>query len=223
MKRLVQVLFAITAVAVSVVAGGATHAATNDSTTTTTPTSSSTSVADSGSSTSSTSTTSTVVPTPTAAEVASQYPTRALRFPPYSRLNPPQLPNKSGSGRRVIYKNSLQWVWVIDSQNNVVRSMPVSGRRGVPVPGEYKVNSQSLRSYSLDFDGVWFNNMTRFALGPAGGNIGFHAIPTKDGKFLQTEDQLGTFQGSGCLRMSAEDAKFIFNFAKPGTKVVVLP
>ena len=176
-----------------------------------------------GASTSTSTTTSTVVPVPTAAEVASQYPNRSLRFPPYSRLNPPDLPSKSGSGRRVVYKNSLQWVWVVDAQNNVVRVLPVSGRRGVPNPGEYKVNSQSLRSYSLDFEGVWFNNMTRFALGPAGGNIGFHEIPTKNGKPLQTEDQLGTFQGSGCLRLSIEDAKFIFKFAKSGTKVVVIP
>ena len=176
-----------------------------------------------GASTSTSTTTSTVVPAPTAAETASQYPNRSLRFPPYSRLNPPDLPSKSGSGRRVVYKNSLQWVWVVDAQNNVVRVLPVSGRRGVPNPGEYKVNSQSLRSYSLDFEGVWFNNMTRFALGPAGGNIGFHEIPTKNGKPLQTEDQLGTFQGSGCLRLSIEDAKFIFKFAKSSTKVVVIP
>jgi lipoprotein-anchoring transpeptidase ErfK/SrfK len=174
-------------------------------------------------STSTSTTTSTVLPIPTAAETASQYPNRSLRFPPYSRLNPPDLPSKSGSGRRVVYKNSLQWVWVVDAQNNVVRTVPVSGRRGVPNPGEYKVNSQSLRSYSLDFEGVWFNNMTRFALGPAGGNIGFHEIPTKDGKVMQTEDQLGTFQGSGCIRMSPIDAKFIFKFAKSGTKVVVIP
>lgn len=220
MTRLSRIFFAIFCVAVSLVSGTVAIAATNDSTTTTTPQSSVTTVADLNSSTS---TTSTIVPAPTAAEVASQYPTRALRFPPYSRLNPPQLPNKSGSGRRVIYKNSLQWVWVVDAQNNVVRSMPVSGRRGVPTPGDYRVNSQSLRSYSLDFEGVWFNNMTRFALGPAGGNIGFHAIPTKEGKVLQTEDQLGTFQGSGCIRMSQDDAKYIYNFAKPGTKVVVLP
>jgi lipoprotein-anchoring transpeptidase ErfK/SrfK len=166
-------------------------------------------------STSTSTTTSTVVPAPTAAETASQYPNRALRFPPYTRLNPPLLPAKSGSGRRV--------VWVVDDRNNVLRVMPVSGRRGVPNPGEYKVNSQSLRSYSLDFEGVWFNNMTRFALGPAGGNIGFHEIPTKNGKPLQTEELLGTFQGSGCLRMSIDDAKFIFKFAKAGTKVVVVP
>ena len=195
--------------------------ASNDSTTTTTPSSNTTAGGEKSTSTSST--TSTVVPAPTAAQMASLYPDRSVRFPPYTRLNPPQLPNKSGFGRRVIYKHRLQWVWVVNAQNYVVRVMPVSGRRGVPTPGEYKVNSQSLRSYSLDYEGVWFNNMTRFALGPAGGNIGFHAIPTKNGKVLQTEEQLGSFQGSGCIRMSPEDAKFIFDFAKPGTKVVVLP
>jgi len=173
--------------------------------------------------TSTTTSTSTVVPAPTAIETSLLYPARSLRFPAYTRLNPPMLPDGSGSGRRIVYKNELQWVWVIDGKNKVVKTMPVSGRRGVPKPGEYQVNSQSLRSFSLDFEGVWFINMTRFALGPAGGNIGFHEIPVKNGKPLQTEEQLGSFLGSGCLRMSAADAKFIFNFGKPGTKVVVVP
>ena len=218
MHKLNKTSFAILAACSSLLLSVHAQAAANDSTTTTTS-----SINTNTGGSASTSTTSTVVPAPTAAQTASQYPTRALRFPPYTRLNPPQLPNKSGSGRRVIYKIDLQWVWVVDNQNNVVRVMPVSGRRAVPTPGEYKVNSQSLRSYSLDFEGVWFNNMTRFALGPAGGNIGFHDIPKKNGKVMQTEDQLGTFQGSGCIRMSPADAKFIFDFAKPGTKVVVLP
>ena len=175
------------------------------------------------SSSSTTSTTSTIVPTPTAAETSLLYPARALRFPEYTRLNPPLLPANSGVGRRVVYQNKLQWVWVVDANNKVREAMPVSGRRGVPKPGEYQVTSQSLRSYSLDFEGVWFINMTRFAFGPAGGNIGFHEIPVKDGKKLQTEDQLGSFQGSGCLRMAPDDAKLIFKFATRGTKVVVLP
>ena len=171
----------------------------------------------------STTTTSTILPTPTAAETSLLYPARALRFPEYTRLNPPLLPANSGVGRRVVYQNKLQWVWVVDANNKVRETMPVSGRRGVPKPGEYRVTSQSLRSYSLDFEGVRFVNMTRFAFGPAGGNIGFHAIPTKDGKVLQTEEQLGTFQGSGCIRMAPDDAKLIFKFATSGTKVVVLP
>ena len=170
-----------------------------------------------------TTTTSTIVPTPTAAEISFLYPARALRFPEYTRFNPPALPDNSGVGRRVVYQNKLQWVWVVDANNKVREAMPVSGRRGVPKPGEYQVTSQSLRSYSLDFEGVWFINMTRFAFGPAGGNIGFHEIPVKNGKMLQTEDQLGSFQGSGCVRMAPDDAKLIFKFATRGTKVVVLP
>ena len=175
------------------------------------------------SSSSTTSTTSTIVPAPTAAETSLLYPARALRFPEYTRLNPPLLPANSGVGRRVVYQNKLQWVWVVDANNKVREAMPVSGRRGVPKPGEYQVTSQSLRSYSLDFEGGWVINMTRFAFGPAGGNIGFHEIPVKDGKKLQTEDQLGSFQGSGCLRMAPDDAKLIFKFATRGTKIVVLP
>ena len=133
----------------------------------------------------------------------------------------PELPRNSGVGRRVVYSNSLQWVWAIDKDETVVRSMPVSGRRGVPAAGTYKVTSQSTWSYSLDFEGVDFRWMTRFAKGPAGGNIGFHEIPRKDGKAMQTEAQLGSFAGAGCIRMSTMDVKFLYQWAKLGTPVVV--
>ena len=133
----------------------------------------------------------------------------------------PELPRNSGVGRRVVYSNSLQWVWAIDEDETVVRSMPVSGRRGVPAAGTYKVTSQSTWSYSLDLVGVDFRWMTRFAKGPAGGNIGFHEIPRKNGKAMQTESQLGSFAGAGCIRMSTMDVKFLYQWAKLGTPVVV--
>lgn len=133
----------------------------------------------------------------------------------------PTLPRNTGTGRRVVYSNALQWVWVIDEEEQVVRSMPVSGKRGVPTPGTYRVTSQSPRSYSLDFEGVTFRWMTRFAKGPGGGNIGFHEIPRKDGRVMQTYAQLGSFAGSGCVRMATQDVKFIYEWAKPGTTVVV--
>ena len=62
----------------------------------------------SSTSTSSTSSTSTVVPAPTAIETSLLYPARALRFPAYTRSNPPAVPKNSGSGRRVVYQNELQ-------------------------------------------------------------------------------------------------------------------
>ena len=38
---------------------------------------------------------------------------------------------------------------------------------------------------------------------------------------MQTYAQLGSFAGSGCVRMATEDVKFIYEWAKPGTTVVV--
>jgi lipoprotein-anchoring transpeptidase ErfK/SrfK len=38
---------------------------------------------------------------------------------------------------------------------------------------------------------------------------------------MQTEAQLGSFAGSGCVRMATADVKFLYQWAKPGTSVVV--
>jgi lipoprotein-anchoring transpeptidase ErfK/SrfK len=51
--------------------------------------------------------------------------------------------------------------------------------------------------------------------------IGFHSIPTKNGKALQTAAQLGTPQSHGCIRQALPDAKTLWDFAPVGTKVVV--
>ncbi|MCX6400154.1 MAG: L,D-transpeptidase, partial [Propionibacteriales bacterium] len=52
--------------------------------------------------------------------------------------------------------------------------------------------------------------------------IGFHSIPTKSGKALQTEKQLGTPQSHGCIRQRMVDAERLWNFAPVGTEVVVV-
>ena len=133
------------------------------------------------------------------------------------------LPVDSGSGRRLVYANSLQRVWVVSASGSVVRTFLVTGVRGVPLPGHYKVFSQSLLSRSMFNRSVSMRFMTRFALGPNGGNIGFHEIPTRNGRPLQSETQLGQFGGAGCLRSATADAKFVYSWARVGTKVVVVP
>lgn len=135
----------------------------------------------------------------------------------------PELPGKSGIGRRIVYANKRQRVWVINSSNEVIRTFLVSGRRGVPTPGSYRVFSQSLSSFSPELAGVTLRFMTRFAIGPHGGNVGFHELPLRYGKPMQTVNQLGTFRGGGCLRSTTADARFIFRWAKVGTPVVVVP
>jgi lipoprotein-anchoring transpeptidase ErfK/SrfK len=133
------------------------------------------------------------------------------------------VPAKSGSGRRIVYANRLQRVWVINSDNEVIRTFLVSGMLGQPGKGAFTVFSKSPVSYSPEFAGVTFRFMTRFAIGRNGGNVGFHEIPTRNGKPMQTVDELGTFKGSGCLRSSTQDARFIYQWATLGTKVVVVP
>ena len=132
-------------------------------------------------------------------------------------------PKNSGSGRRIVYSNRQLRVWVINASGDVIRTFLVSGMRGQPKKGAYFVKNQSVSSFSQELEGVKFRFMTRFAIGRNGGNIGFHEIPTKNGVPLQTEAELGTFLGSGCLRSSTADAKFIYDWAKPGTAVVVVP
>lgn len=135
----------------------------------------------------------------------------------------PQLPRKSGTGRRIVYSNKIQRVWVVSADDVILRTFLVSGRRGVPTQGSYRVFSQSVSSFSPEIPGVTFRFMTRFALGPDGGNIGFHELPLRNGKPMQTLEQLGTFRGSGCLRSATADARFIFQWASIGTPVVVVP
>jgi lipoprotein-anchoring transpeptidase ErfK/SrfK len=133
------------------------------------------------------------------------------------------VPAKSGTGRRIVYGNRQQRVWVINADNEVIRTFPVSGMLGQPGNGTFSVFSKSPTSYSPEFAGVTFRFMTRFALGRNGGNIGFHEIPIRKSKPMQTVDELGAFKGSGCLRSSTKDALFIYQWATLGTKVVVVP
>ena len=133
------------------------------------------------------------------------------------------VPAKSGAGRRIVYANRQQRVWVINADNEVIRTFPVSGMLGQPGKGTFSVFSKSPTSYSPEFAGVTFRFMTRFAIGRNGGNIGFHEIPIRNNKPMQTVDELGAFKGSGCLRSSTQDALFIYQWATLGTKVVVVP
>ena len=133
------------------------------------------------------------------------------------------VPVRSGTGRRIVYANRQQRVWVINENNEVIRTFLVSGMLGQPGKGTFRVFSKSPTSFSPEFAGVTFRFMTRFAIGRNGGNIGFHEIPVRNKKPMQTVDELGAFKGSGCLRSSTQDAIFIYQWAKIGTKVVVVP
>lgn len=69
-----------------------------------------------------------------------------------------------------------------------------------------------------------FRWMVRFAHGEKA-RIGFHDIPrwASNGRAIQAEEALGDPIGrGGCVRQSAENARWLYGWAAVGTTVVVL-
>ena len=133
----------------------------------------------------------------------------------------PALPAASGSGRRVIYSNSAQRVWLVGADGVAIDSWLVSGRRGVPRPGSYSVFSRSPVTTGQGGK-VTMKYMVRFARGRTLA-IGFHSIPLRrNGSAIQAVEQLGTFRSAGCVRQRVEDAVKMWDFAGVGTPVVVV-
>lgn len=134
------------------------------------------------------------------------------------------LPASSGTGRRVVFDISEQRVWLVgrdaDGDDAVRRTYLVSGSLYDNLDaGTYEVYSRSRWAVGIDNSGTmeWFVRFTQGANAP----IGFHSIPTKDGRPLQTRAELGTPQSHGCIRQAEPDARRLWSFAPLGTKVVV--
>lgn len=141
----------------------------------------------------------------------------ALREPPGDH---PPLPADSGEGRRIVYSNSQQRVWLVEDDGTVVHSMLVSGRKGVPRPDTYSVFSKSELAWA-GHDGITMRWMVRYTWGQTL-PLGFHSVPVlPDGTPLQTTEDLGDFRSAGCTRQSMEDAVIVYRFADIGTTVVV--
>jgi hypothetical protein len=131
------------------------------------------------------------------------------------------LPSGSGEGRRVVFSEVAQRVWLVDADGTVASTYLVSGSVTDNLgPGTYAVYSRSRWAVGIEESGV-MQYFVRFAHGPHAA-IGFHSIPTKNGTPLQTEGQLGTPQSHGCIRQKLSDAKRMWDFAGVGTDVVVV-
>jgi hypothetical protein len=135
----------------------------------------------------------------------------------------PDLPYPNeGMGKRIIYSNGEQRVWLVEASGELTKTHLVSGRRGVPAAGEYEVYSKS-RHASAPYKGITMEYMVRYTFG-INWPLGFHSIPVRPDKTpLQTIEQLGTHRSAGCSRQHIDDAEFVFRWADLGTKVIVTP
>lgn len=135
----------------------------------------------------------------------------------------PRPPAGSGHGKRIVYKESTQRVWLVRADRSVAATYLVSGHRyrTLPRPGTYRVQSKSRHTTSLDGT-LTMEYMVRFVYGRTAW-IGFHSIPrTRAGRLVQPTSKLGTPTSSGCIRQRVTDAKRLWDFARVGTKVVVV-
>lgn len=132
------------------------------------------------------------------------------------------LPRESGEGRRVVFSEARQRVWLVDRHDRVRSTYLVSGSRYDNLdPGSYQVYSRSEQAWAFDGSGQ-MRLFVRFAQGDSGAAIGFHTIPESGGLPAQTLGQLGTPQSHGCIRQRDRDARALWRFAPIGTTVVVV-
>lgn len=131
------------------------------------------------------------------------------------------LPAGSGVGRRIVFDQSDQRVWLVDADDDVERTYLVSGSRTDNLqPGSYRVEARLRHADAFDGSGT-MEYFVRFAMGKTA-PIGFHTVPVDHrGQLEQTHDQLGSRQSAGCVRQWIDDAVALWEFAPVGTKVVV--
>jgi len=110
---------------------------------------------------------------------------------------------------------------VLDRYGCTIRDYKVTGRADWPRPGSYKVFSKSRSTSSAKYH-VTFNYMVRFAHGRTTA-IGFHDIPKRNGRPIQTVRSLGQPLGhGGCVRAATPNAKWLYGWAGIGTRVYVV-
>jgi hypothetical protein len=141
--------------------------------------------------------------------------------PPAPAATP--VPADSGSGRRIVYDMGAMHVWLVEADGSVTRDYPVSGHkyRKLPGTGVFWVYSMS-RYTGVANSPTRMEFMVRFARGNTGTAIGFHSIPTKHGKPIESVGRLGSPASHGCVRQSNENAEFLFSWAQAGTLVNVI-
>lgn len=131
------------------------------------------------------------------------------------------LPSGSGNGRRIVFSESAQRVWLVVDAEKVQRTYLVSGSKFDNLqPGTYTVQSKTRNATAFDGSGT-MEYFVRFATGFTA-PIGFHTVPVDNsGQPEQTRQQLGTPQSAGCVRQWRDDAIALWDFAPIGTTVVV--
>ena len=107
------------------------------------------------------------------------------------------MPADSGEGRRIVFSETAQRVWLVAADGDVERTYLVSGSKFDNLnPGTYAVQSKTRYATAFDYSGS-MEYFVRFATGFTA-PIGFHTVPVDNaGQPEQTKEQLGTPTSAG--------------------------
>jgi hypothetical protein len=133
----------------------------------------------------------------------------------------------AATGRRIVISQRQNWVWLVRAGGSVALQAGIVDNPDVLGRGTYRTGSKCGRAARIrantDLGGsLWLHNFVRFA--PCG--IGFHRIPQlkSSGAQIHRDFLLGTNlrESHGCIRVSRATSKRIWDFARVGTRVVVV-
>ncbi|WP_411148351.1 hypothetical protein [Streptomyces sp. A30] len=141
-----------------------------------------------------------------ALEAAASKAPRAVR-------DPAALPERSGTGERVVYSVDDDRVWLVGRGDRVSRTFKVTPGTVAPAPGTYAVTSRSNRVTGTD--GIPVEHVVRFTT-VKGVPVGFSAAV--DGS---TPAPAPTVKAGG-VRESRADGDAMWKFATIGVRVVVI-
>lgn len=133
----------------------------------------------------------------------------------------PKLPLHSGHGRRIVFDQSEQRVWLVGADGDVKRSYLVTGSKWDNLrPGSYQVSSKTRQARTYRGGGT-FEYFVKFTQGRSAA-IGFHAVTVRNnGTLVYTREDLGTARTPGCVEAMRADAAALWRFAPVGTPVEV--
>lgn len=137
-------------------------------------------------------------------------------------------PLGSGQGARIVWSKAANHVWIVNAANIVVRHYPITDLDWKTPVGTYRILRKSRRAYASSSHGNLTLNyfLPFYRRCPKCSLIGFHEIPrTARGDLIEPISGLGTelFASQGCIRQSPADARYLYEYAKPGLLVVVIP
>jgi hypothetical protein len=161
------------------------------------------------------------VPRPAPSSTTTTLPPTTTTTRPVVNAAFPPPPEGAGTGRRIIYCNSCQRVWLMEDDQYAFTSYAVSGRRGTPRPGTYQVFRKLENGYAKSDPSLRLPYFVGFTYGSTT-DIGFHGIPIRrSGTPIQSDAQLGTPLSHGCIRQNQWAARVLWDWTPMGTTVVV--